>query len=189
MSDAPDDRDERPPTLGDLLDDLDSLRETVDDPSETAQVEAVIETARAVEEPAVFGRTVIGFGRSDVAEACLGALVFGIPMIVEGGTLEVGSFVATRPAYLVGTLLGGLAVVASILYVADFQDVRVAKWYFGVIPRRFAGVVGASFLAAVVLMTAWGRVDWAAPLLAFGQVSVAFVPMSIGAALGDILPG
>jgi len=189
MREPPADGDERPPTLGDLLDDLDGLRETVDDPSEAARVEAVIETARSVEEPAVFGPTVIGFDRSDVAEAALGALIFGIPMIVEGGTLEVGAFVASHPVFLVGTLLAGLAVVASILYVADFQDVRVAKWYFGVVPRRFAGVIGISFLAALVLMTAWGRVDWAAPLLAFAQVSVAFVPMAIGAALGDILPG
>jgi hypothetical protein len=38
-------------------------------------------------------------------------------------------------------------------------------------------------------MTAWGRVDWARPVVAFSQVAVAFGPMAVGAALGDILPG
>jgi hypothetical protein len=45
----------------------------------------------------VFGRIVYGFDRSDIAEDALGALVFGIPMAVEGGTQEVGSFVAAKP--------------------------------------------------------------------------------------------
>jgi uncharacterized membrane protein len=187
MSDAPE--DERPPTLGDLLDELQALRDIADSTDQEDRLDEVIQTAKSVEEPAVFGRTVIGFDRSDVAEALLGALVFGIPMIVEGGTLEVGTFVASQPLFLVATLLAGLGVVASIIYVADFQDVRVAKWYLGFIPRRFAGVIAVSFLTALVLMTGWGRVDWADPVLAFAQVSVAFVPMGIGAALGDLLPG
>jgi hypothetical protein len=38
-------------------------------------------------------------------------------------------------------------------------------------------------------MTAWGRVDWAAPELAVATIVVAWMPMAIGAALGDILPG
>jgi len=177
------------PTLGDLLDDLDALHEAVDDPAERARVREAIETARSVEEPAVFGRTIVGFDGADAAEAALGALVFGIPMVVEGGTLEVGAFIAVHPLYHLVTVLSGLALVASILYVADFQDVRVAHWYFGVVPRRFAGVVGVSAVAAVVLMTVWGRIDWGTPLLASAQTSVAFVPMAIGAALGDILPG
>jgi hypothetical protein len=42
---------------------------------------------------------------------------------------------------------------------------------------------------ALFMMTAWGRVDWARPWLAICQISVAWVPMSIGAALGGLLPG
>ncbi|WP_246983188.1 DUF2391 family protein [Halorientalis marina] len=187
MSGGRDDR--RPPTLGDLLDDLDELEDTVDDPDERERVREAIETAQSVEEPAVFGRTVVGFDSGDAAESLLGALVFGIPMLVEGGTLEVGEFLATRPLFLLATLVGGLGVVASIIYIADFQDVRVAKWYLGVIPRRFAGVIGVSLLTALVMMTLWGRVDWAAPTVALSQVIVAFVPMAVGAALGDLLPG
>jgi hypothetical protein len=44
-------------------------------------------------------------------------------------------------------------------------------------------------VTALVMMTVWGRVSWSEPWLAFCTVSVAFVPMAIGAALGDILPG
>jgi hypothetical protein len=51
------------------------------------------------------------------------------------------------------------------------------------------GVLSISFVTAFVMMTAWGRVDWAVPWLAFCRCTVAFVPMAIGAALGDILPG
>jgi hypothetical protein len=50
-------------------------------------------------------------------------------------------------------------------------------------------VLGVSFVTALVMMTAWGRVAWGDPVLTFATVVAAFVPMSVGAALGDILPG
>nr|WP_218153756.1 hypothetical protein [Halopelagius inordinatus] len=50
-------------------------------------------------------------------------------------------------------------------------------------------MLGVSFVTAAALMTGLGRVEWATPGLAIADVVVAFVPMSIGAALGDILPG
>jgi uncharacterized membrane protein len=101
----------------------------------------------------------------------------------------VGAFIATRPVYYVGTLALGVAIVYGILYVADIQHVEVVAPLFGLLPRRFAGVVGISFATALVLMTAWGRVDWTRPTVAFAQVAVVFVGMAIGATLGDILPG
>ena len=82
-----------------------------------------------------------------------------------------------------------MAFVYGIIYVADIQHVEVVDPILGVIPRRFAGMVSIAFLAALVLMTAWGRVDWSEPAVALAQVSVMFVGMGIGAALGDILPG
>jgi len=42
---------------------------------------------------------------------------------------------------------------------------------------------------ALFMMTAWGRVDWDRPWLAICQISVVWVPMSIGATLGGLLPG
>lgn len=175
--------------MGDLYDELQALEETVDDPQEREQVQEAMRLAMQVGPPAVFGRVVKGFGTEDLAEALLGSLIFGIPMFVEGGTQEVGEFVATHPLYLAGTIAAAVGLVVGILYVAGIQDVRISDPILGILPRRLVGVIGVSFLMALVVMTTWGRVDWADPWLAFCQVSVAFAPMALGAALGDILPG
>jgi len=103
-----------------------------------------IRTAQSIkDDDAVFGRVVYGFGREDLADPVLGALLFGFPVFVESGTQEVGSFVARHPAYLALTL--GLAVwlVISILHVADIQNVRVRNAIIGLVPqaRRRAGRV------------------------------------------------
>ncbi|PSQ29020.1 hypothetical protein BRD03_01690 [Halobacteriales archaeon QS_9_68_17] len=58
----------------------------------------------------VSGKVVKGFDRGDVAEALVGRVVFGIPILVEGGTLEVGAFIATRLGYYAATLSFGVAL-------------------------------------------------------------------------------
>jgi len=181
--------DEGDPDMGDLFDELAELEETVDSDEERERVRETMRTAMEVQETPVFGRVVFGFDRSDAAEALLGSLLFGIPMFVEGGTNEVGEFIAQRPLYFAATNALTLALVAGILYVADFQDVRVYRPIFGFLPRKFLGVLAIPLVTAVVVMTVWGRVDWADPWLAVCQVAVALVPMAIGAALGDLLPG
>ncbi|MFB6151025.1 MAG: DUF2391 domain-containing protein [Haloarculaceae archaeon] len=187
--DTPAERTEDDPDMEDLFDDLAELEGMVDDPAEREQVREAMRTAMAVRSGGVFGRVISGFDRSDAAEALLGALVFGIPMFVEGGTQEVGEYVATQPLFFVAT--NGLAVglVAGVLYVADIQDVRVRDPLLGFVPRKLLGVLVVAAATAAFMMTAWGRVDWAQPWLAVCQISVAFVPMAIGAALGDLLPG
>jgi uncharacterized membrane protein len=97
--------------------------------------------AMDVEAGSVFGRVIRGYDRGDLVESLLGALVFGIPMFVEGGTNEVGTFVASHPAYPVATHALALTVVVGVLYVADIQDVRVHRPFFGLIPRRLVGVM------------------------------------------------
>lgn len=179
---------EEPPDLGELYDQLRELEETVDSPEERDLVREALRTTVAVE-PGPFGRIVYGFDRADAAEALLGALLFGIPMFVEGGTQEVGLFLVGRPLLLAGTVVATVAVTAAVLYVADIQDVRVKSRLLGLVPWRLAGVLTVALLTALVVMTAWGRVDWAEPALALSQVAVAFGPMAVGAALGDILPG
>ncbi|MFC6951477.1 DUF2391 family protein [Halorubellus litoreus] len=183
------DRDDDPPDMGDLYDELEELADVVDDPAERERVAAAMRTAAAVEPVGVFGRVVSGFDRGDAAEALLGSALFGIPMLVEGGTSEVGGFLTTHPYSVAGTYAFTVAAVVGILYVSDIQDVRVTHRLLGIVPRRLAGVLGISLAFAVVSMTAWGRVDWGTPVVAVAAVSVAWVPMAIGAALGDILPG
>jgi len=187
--DAPAPEDEESPNMGDLFDELAELEEFVDDPDERARVREAMRTATEAQDDAVFGRVVWGFDRADLSEAILGALLFGIPMAVEGGTNEAGEFLATRPALLAGTVGATVALVVGILYVADIQDVRVRRRILGVIPLRLAGVLGTALVTSVLLLTAWGRVDWADPTVALSTCLVALLPMSIGAALGDILPG
>ncbi|MFB6139587.1 MAG: DUF2391 domain-containing protein [Halosimplex sp.] len=175
--------------MGDLFDELEELEESVDSEDEREQVRETMRMAREVQETPVFGRIVFGFDRSDAAEALLGSLLFGIPMFVEGGTNEVGAFIAAHPLYLVATHAMALALATGILYVADFQDVRVFEPILGIVPRKFLGVIAIALGTATFMMTAWGRVDWASPWLAVCQISVAYVPMVIGSALGDLLPG
>jgi uncharacterized membrane protein len=190
MSDADKpDPDEEPTELSDLFDELQELEALVQTPAAREQVRETMRVAMDVDTGGVFGRVIKGYDRGDLAESLLGALVFGIPMFVESGTNEVGEYVASHPAFLVATHAVALGLVIGILYVADIQDVRVYKPLFGVVPRRLVGVMSVPMLTALFMMTAWGRVSWADPWLAVCTVSVAFVPMAIGAALGDILPG
>jgi len=184
VEDAQDDQ----PRMADLFEELQQLEDAVDSEAEREQVREAMRMAVEVQQRGVFGRIVRGFDTGDAAQALLGALLFGIPMFVEGGTTEVGLFIANRPLFLAGTHLFVLGLVIGILYVADIQDVRIQNPIFGFVPRRLLGIRGISFGTALLMMTLWGVVDWTDPLPAIGAVTVAHVPMSIGAALGDILP-
>ncbi|MFB6133342.1 MAG: DUF2391 domain-containing protein [Halanaeroarchaeum sp.] len=186
MSDADEPTD---PTVWDLIDDLEDLEEEVTNDAAREQVEEAIETARQMSTPDVFGRVIHGFDRADLAEATVGSLIVGIPMFVEGGTAEVGAYLSTRPLAMGLTALLVVGLTVGIVYVADIQDVRVHEPILGFVPRRLVGVLGASAVTATVLMTLWGRVDWADPWFAASQILVAMVPMTVGGALGDILPG
>lgn len=190
LVDVGDDGDRGNDELSDMLEQFDELETTVDSEAELEQVRLAREEALvAVAAERVFGKVIREFDRSDAAEALLGSVLFGIPMLVEDGTFEIGAYIATRPASYAGTVLFGVGMVGGILYVADIQDVRISEPLFGVIPHRFAGVVGIAFLTSIAMATAWGRVDWADPHVALAQVVVVAVPMAIGGALGDILTG
>lgn len=185
---AEDDHGHPDPEVERLLDDLEDLEEMVDE-EDREQVRESIRSARRLGSRRTFGNVIRGFDRHDAAEAFVGSVIFGIPMLVEGGTLEVGEFVAARPPLFVGTVGVAVALVIGLLYVADIQRVEVADAYFGIVPRRLAGVLLVSALTATVSMTGWGRVDWTEPWVATCQIAVCFFGMAVGAALGDILPG
>ncbi|MFB6071180.1 MAG: DUF2391 domain-containing protein [Halanaeroarchaeum sp.] len=184
-----DDVEDQTATLVDVIEDLHELEAILEDPDAQRQVAETKETVRRANVPTVFGRVIHGFDRADLAEATIGSLLIGIPMFLESGTQDVGEFLAGRPIAFVVTVAIGVGMPVGILYVADIQDVRVKDPIFGVLPRRLVGVLGTAFLTATLLMTAWGRVDWSDPWLAVCQIVVAFLPMVIGGALGDILPG
>ncbi|MFB6169134.1 MAG: DUF2391 domain-containing protein [Haloferacaceae archaeon] len=167
---------------------LEALTEATDTDEERELIKETVETDLGID-VGLFGQVVVGFDRGDVAETLLGSVLFGIPMFVEGGTTEVGAHLATSPLATAATLAFAVVAVYGIVYVSDIQDVRVTRRLFGLIPRRLAGVLLVPLVAAVVGLTVWGRVDWAVPAVATGSVVAAYLPMAIGAALGDILPG
>lgn len=173
--------------IEDAIEELEELEDLVDSEHERRQVTRTLRVLERAKRPRLVGRFTDRFGVDDAGEALVGAVVFGIPMIVEDGTLTVGAFIATQVAYYALTVAFGLVVVVGILSSVDFAEVE-ADLLFGVLPRRLLGIVGIAAGTAVFLMTVWGRVSWATPWVATCQVTVTAVVMAIGAAIGDILP-
>lgn len=178
---------DRDPDFRDAIDELEELEELVDSDEEREQVREAMRTLERVR-PRMFGRLREGFDLRDAGEALVGSFLFGIPMIVEEGTLEVGTYIATRPLFVVVTMLLGLALVLGILRSVEFEKVE-EDMLFGVIPVRLIGILCIAGGSALILMTIWGRVDWGTPSVAASQTLVTAVVMAVGASLGDILPG
>jgi len=189
--DAPMDDTAERADVSDLMDDLEALEAHVESDAGRDAVEEAMQTASELRDGGgTFGRVIRGFDRADAAEAALGSALFAIPMVVEGGTRDIGVYVASHAGTLLGTVLATVALVYGILYVAEIQDVRVKDPLLGIVPRRLAGVVAISLAVTVLLFTAWGQVDWASdPWVAACVVAVAWAPTAVGAALGDIVPG
>jgi uncharacterized membrane protein len=184
---ASDDSAEPRGNIDDAMDELEELEEVVDSPEEREQVREAMRALRRTR-PRLFGRMRDTFDLQDAGEAFVGAFIFGIPMVVEEGTLEVGSFIATNPLYLGGTGLLGLAIVLGILRSVEFEKVE-DDLLFGLVPLRLLGILFIAAGTALLLMTVWGRVDWTTPRVAASQTLVTAIVMAVGASLGDILPG
>lgn len=186
---APDPDEEIPeePDVDDAIEELEELAEFVDDPDERRRVNRTIRVLERAKKPQLVGRFTERFDLDDAGEALVGAVIFGIPMIVEDGTLTVGEFVAGRTDYFVLTVVFGLVLVVGILSAVDFAEVE-ADLLFGLVPRRLLGILAIAVGTATFLMTAWGRVSWATPWVATAQVTVTAIVMAVGAAIGDILP-
>jgi hypothetical protein len=186
MSDSGDRPRERT-DMRDVIEDLEDLEGMVDDDDEREKVRETIRAAEKAREPGVLGRFRKGFGLRDVGEAAIGGFVFGVPMIVEGGTYEVGEFIANNPPSLAVTILFGGTLILGILYAGEFEQVEEDR-LFGVVPLRLIGILGVSVGLAVGLLTVWGQVDWSDPVVAGSQTTVVAIAMGVGASLGDILP-
>jgi uncharacterized membrane protein len=178
----------RTPDITDAIDELAELEAFVDSPAEREQVREAMQTLRRTRRRSpLFGRLRDGFDLRDAGEALVGSFVFGIPMVVESGTLEVGAHIAGRPLFVGLTVLLGFVLVLGILRAVGFAKVE-EDLLWGVVPLRLVGILAIAAGTALVLMTAWGRVDWAEPRVAASQTLVTAVVMAVGASLGDILP-
>jgi uncharacterized membrane protein len=174
------------PEIESVFDELEELAEIVDTEAEREQVRQTMRTLRRARQPRVFGQFRSSFGLQDAGEALVGSFVFGIPMIVEGGTLEIAEHLSTRLPVLGMTLLVGVALVLGILHAAGFEEIEEDR-LFGVVPARLLGVLGIASVTSLVLMTAWGRVDWTTPWVATSATGLTAVVMAVGAALGDVV--
>lgn len=177
------------PSLDDVLEQLESLEETVDAPAERREVRETMRLVHRLPHGRAVGRVVTEFTRKDKGEAFVGSVVVGLPMLVEDGVFEIGAFLAETPAFFAINLALTASLVVGILYVADFREVQITDPYFGIVPRRPLWVLLIAFGTAAALMTLWGRATWDEPWVTLCQVSVVATAMAIGGSLGDIIPG
>lgn len=173
--------------LTDVIDGLESLEESAESGRRKRLLRRAVRGLRdASARPA--RRLVRGFGWRDLAEAYVGSFFVGISLLVEGGTLEIGAYLAGHPAHLAGTVVGGAGAVIALLYGTKFRRVAVVNPIFGFIPRRVVGIAAAAVSTSILLMTGWGRVDWADPRTAWSQITFVAVIMALGAAISDLIP-
>lgn len=189
--------DEPPPPTSDsstnidaVLNHLEDLENTVDDPQERKEVRHAISMVENLPLTGVIEK----YTTRDMAQAFVGSILLSVPLLVEGGVEEIGAhFLESTPGglpvFFVGNFVFAVFLTGALLYWADIRDVRVHKPIFGIIPRRLLGVLIIAFLTSMFTMTLWGRVDWSEPVVALSRVSVVWTVACFGGALGDILPG
>ena len=175
--------------IDELYEQLEALEETVDTADERTEVRRMRRLVNRLSRNGMVGKVITQFTRKDKAEAFVGSVVIGMPMLVEDGVFEIGRFLAEHPPLFAVNLALAIALVVGILYVADFREVQIHNPYFGVVPRRPVWVCGIAFATAALLMTLWGRTAWDEPWVNLCQVSIVFTAMALGGSLGDILPG
>lgn len=173
--------------IEDVFEELKELEGLVDSGQERRQVRKTMWALHHARHRPL-GRLKDTFDSRDVGEALVGSFVFGMPMIVENGTLEIGQFIALNPFYFLITIAFGFTLVYGILHAVEFEKVE-GDLIRGLIPLRLISIPTIAGVMALGLMTLWGRVEWSSPWIAAGQVTVTAIVMAVGASLGDILPG
>lgn len=173
--------------MRDVIEDLEDLEGMVDDEEEREKVRETRKAAEEAHEPGIVGRFRRGFGLRDAGEAVIGGFVFGVPMIFEGGTYDVGRYIANHPPRLAITVLFGSVLILGVLHAGEFERVEEDR-LLGVLPLRLVGILGISVGLAVGLLTVWGQVDWSDPMVAGSQTAIVAIAMGVGASVGDILP-
>ena len=189
-----------PPTNPDLeylIQHLEALEATVDDPEERRQAEYARAVAERLPGSRYLNKQIRKYTTRDMAQTMAGGILLSLPLLVEDGVFDIAAWfveatVSGVPVFLLGNVAFVLLMTIGLLYWSDFRDVRVTRPLFGVIPRRLAGVVVISFLVATFLVVLWGRhaeADPGSTAEVFGRITVIWAAAAFGGALGDILPG
>ncbi|QKY16993.1 DUF2391 domain-containing protein [Halorubrum sp. CBA1229] len=184
------------PDINDLLAKLDALSDTVDEGHEREKVRQTISLVERMPGSSAFRTRITKYTSRDMAEAFVGAVLFALPLLVEGGVFEIAAwFAAVRPGGVPVFLLAHvgfvLVMTAGLLYFADFRQIEISHPILGVIPRRYAGILLVSLCTSVFMLLLWGRLHEGDPssLERVSRVAVVWAGGAFGASLGDILPG
>ncbi len=184
------------PDIDDLLNKLDALEATVDDDHERRKVRQTIAMVERMPGSKAFTSRISKYTGRDMAESFVGAVIFSLPLLVEDGVFEIAEWFVEFspggiPVFFIANALFVLGMTAGLLYYADFRQVQVTKPIFGLIPRRYVGVLGVSLLTAFLMLLMWGRLHEEDPtaIEQVARVTVIWAAAAFGAALGDILPG
>jgi uncharacterized membrane protein len=184
------------PDIDDLLAKLDALRDTVDEGHEREEVRQTISLVERMPGTGALAERITKYTSRDLAESFVGAVLFALPLLVEGGVFEIAAWFATTtvagvPVLLIGHVGFILLATAGLLYFADFRQIAIRHPILGVVPRRYAGVLLVSLFTSATLLLFWGRLHEGNPtaLERVGRVAVVWAAAAFGAGLGDILPG
>ncbi|TKX57730.1 DUF2391 domain-containing protein [Halorubrum sp. SS7] len=184
------------PDIEDLLAKLDALSDTVDEGHEREKVRQTISLVERMPGTGALAERITKYTSRDLAESFVGAVLFALPLLVEGGVFEIATWfaattVAGVPVLLIGHVGFIFAATAGLLYFADFRQIAIRHPIFGLIPRRYAGVLLVSLATSASMLLFWGRLHEGDPtaLERAGRIAVVWAAAAFGAGLGDILPG
>ena len=184
------------PDVNDLLAKLDALSETVDEGHEREKVRQTISLVERMPGSSAFRTRITKYTSRDMAEAFVGAVIFALPLLVEGGVFEIAAWFAAVtpggvPVFLLAHVGFVLVMTAGLLYFADFREIEISHPILGLIPRRYAGILLVSLFTSVFMLLLWGRLHEGDPtsLERVSRVAVVWAGAAFGASLGDILPG
>ena len=184
------------PDINDLLAKLDALSDTVDEGHEREKVRQTISLVERMPGSAAFTTRITKYTSRDMAEAFVGAVLFSLPLLVEGGVFEIATWFAAVtpggvPVFLLAHVGFVLVLTAGLLYFADFRQIEISHPILGLVPRRYAGILLVSLFTSVFMLSLWGRLHAGDPtgLERVSRVAVVWAAAAFGASLGDILPG
>lgn len=182
--------------IRDILSQLSELEETMDTPEQHQELRETKHLIERLPGGDFLDDQIDKYTSRDVGEAFVGSIIFALPLLVEGGVFEIADhlvtvWVAGIPIYLVANVIFIITLTTGLIYAVDFRDVKIVNPIFGLVPRRLVGVLLISVLTATGLMILWGRLAAEEPTsaAAVARITVVWAAASLGASLGDILPG
>lgn len=178
--------------LTDVMDELEDFEGKVSDDDEKSEVRRI----RDMLEQVPSSDEITKYTLEDIGEAFVGALVFSLPFLVEGGVFEVADwfsegFVGPIPLFFIVNLVITVFLTAGLLYAVDIREVKVYNSILGFIPRRLAGHLLTALVCSVFMMVLWGRLYEGDPSTfeSVCRVTIVWTPAAMGAVLADVVPG